>query len=182
LIDRVVTIGGPPGSGKSSAGRKVAERLRLQFRAAGELFRSEASARRLSLLEFSRVAETDETIDRSLDDRMLAMAEPGRLLDGRVTGALCRRRGIPCYALLVTASPEVRYHRLARRDGGTVSEAGRIAQEREASERSRYDRFYGIDLDREPSDLTVDSSALRVEEVVERLVRYLEGEDPGGTR
>ena len=179
MIDRVVTIGGPPGSGKSTAGRAVAARLGLEFRAAGELFRAEAAARHLSLLEFSKVAEREESIDRALDDRMLALAAPGRLLDGRVTGALCRRRGVPCYPLVVTAAPEVRYRRLCARDGGTPAEAGRLTREREASERSRYERYYGIDVEREPSDLTVDSSALSVEEVVERLVRFLESRSPG---
>ncbi|MCI4339793.1 MAG: AAA family ATPase [Thermoplasmata archaeon] len=173
MIDRVVTITGPPGSGKSTAGRGLAERLGLEFRSAGELFRANARDRGLSLADFSRLAEADESIDRSLDDAMLRLATPGRVLEGRITGALCRRRGIRCYYLHVTARPDVRYRRLAQRDHLDVAGATAATPLREASERDRYVRFYGIDLDREPADLSVDSSDLPAEAVIDRLAGFV---------
>jgi cytidylate kinase len=182
VIDRVITITGPPGSGKSTAGRGVAERLDLEFRSAGELFRERANTAGITLSEFSRRAEGDETIDRALDAQMLALARPGRVLEGRVTGALCRRRGVPCYYLLVTARPEIRYRRLAARDGISLGEAASTTTAREASERDRYLRYYGIDLDRETADLTVDSSELSVDAVVERLSEFVLAQVPPGTR
>lgn len=173
MIDRVVTITGPPGSGKSTAGRGVAERLGLEFRSAGALFREEAERRGMDLAAFSRYAEQHEEVDRSLDDRVVALARPGRLLEGRVTGALCRRRGVPAYCVVVTARADVRYRRLAQRDGVPVGRAVSETEAREASERDRYRRYYGIDLATEPSDLSVDSSELPPVAVVERIVQYL---------
>ena len=182
MIDRVVTITGPPGSGKSTAGRAVAGRLGLEYRSAGDLFRAEAQARGLSLDAFGRLAQSDETIDRALDARMLALAAPGRILDGRVSGALCRSRGILCHYLVVTARPEVRYARLAARDRLPLAEATRETDRREESERDRYLRYYGIDLAREVADLTVDASDLSPEAVVDRLVDFLGSRSPGAPR
>lgn len=178
MIDRVITITGPPGSGKSTAGRGLAERLGLEFVSAGQLFRDRAKARGLSLEEFSAAAERDESIDRALDDAMLALARPGRVLEGRITGALCHRRGVPCYYLVVTARPEVRHRRLAARDHLPLAESAAATPRREASERDRYRRYYGIDLDREAADGTVDASELSPTEVVDRLAAIVR---PAGT-
>lgn len=180
MIDRPVTITGPPGSGKSTAGRQVARRLGLDFRSAGELFRSEAARRGLDLEAFSRLAETDEQIDRALDDRMVTLAAPGRLLEARLTGALCRRRGIPCVCLLVTADEDVRYRRLAERDRVPYEAAVRMTRAREASERDRYLRYYGIDLASESPDFAVDSTHDSPDEVARRLVEFLTAWRPGG--
>lgn len=173
MIDLVVTITGPPGSGKSTAGRGVAQRLDLEYRSAGAMFRSEAERRGLTLAEFSRYAEQHEEVDRALDAQMVALARPGRLLEGRITGALCRRKGIPVVYLVVTALPEVRYRRLAQRDEVPLGTAIALTEAREASERDRYLRYYGIDLEREEPDMTVDSTDLAPAAVVERLVAFV---------
>lgn len=178
MIDRVVTITGPPGSGKSTAGRSLAQRLDLEFRSAGELFRERAQSRGLSLEAFSHLAQADESIDRALDTEMLALAGPGRLLEGRVAGALCRRRGIACHYLVVTARPEVRYARLSARDRVPYADAAATTLAREESERDRYLRYYGIDLDAERADLTVDSSELPPPEVVDRLAGFVLAHSP----
>ena len=158
MIRAVVTVGGPPGSGKSTAGRLVAGALELEFRSAGDLFRAEARRRGMDLAAFGRYAADHPEVDRELDRSMQALAVPGRLLDGRIQGPLCRRAGVPVYDVVVTAREEVRVRRVADRDGQPVELARRLVREREASERDRYRRFYGIDLDHEPAGLVVDSS------------------------
>jgi len=122
---------------------------------------------------FSRYAEVHEEVDRGLDEEMLRWAAPGRVLDGRVSGALARRRGIACHYLVVTCTASERYRRLAGRDGVSVAEAESRTLAREASERDRYLRYYAIDLDQEVPDLTVDSTTLDPPSVVARLVSYL---------
>jgi CMP/dCMP kinase len=173
VSDRVATIGGPPGSGKSTAGRAVAAALQREFVSAGDLFRAEAQRRGVDLLELSRLAAADETIDRALDDEMVRRADPGRILDGRVTGPILRRRGVPNQYVVVTAEESVRWQRLAGRDGGSVDEVGPQTREREASERDRYLRYYGIDLAKEAPDLLIDSTNLSPGEVVLRIVEFL---------
>jgi cytidylate kinase len=174
----VLTIGGPPGSGKSTAGRALASRLHLEFVSAGELFRAEAKRRGLTLAGLGALAEQDPTIDLGLDAEMVRLAAPTRLLDGRLTGPLLRRRGLPNRYVVVTAEERTRWERLAARDGGSVEEVGRQTREREASERARYLRYYGIDLDRETPDLTVDSTHTPPADVVRAIAAFLEPSGP----
>jgi CMP/dCMP kinase len=181
VSDRVATIGGPPGSGKSTAGRGAAAALQREFVSAGDLFRAEAKRRGVSLLELSKLAEADPSIDRGLDDEMVRRANPRRLLDGRITGPILKRRGVPSQYIVVTAEEKVRWERLAKRDGGTVEDVGRQTRQREASERERYLRYYGIDLGKEIPDLRVDSTGLTPEEVVRQIVEFL-SDDPSDAR
>ena len=173
MIRAVVTVGGPPGSGKSTAGRLVATALELEFRSAGDLFRAEARRRGMDLATFGQYASTHPEVDRDLDRSMQALATPGRLLDGRIQGPLCRRAGVGVYDVVVTAREDVRIQRVATRDGQSVDEARRLVRDREASERDRYRRYYGIDLDREPASLVVDSSDRPPEAVAEAILAYV---------
>jgi CMP/dCMP kinase len=173
VIHRVVTLGGPPGSGKSTAGRLVAAELGLELRSAGELFRAEAVRRGMSLPEFGRFAEAHSEVDRELDRRMQALAAPGRILEGRIQGALCQRAGTPVYRVAVDASVTERARRLAGRDHQTADEALRALRTREESERTRYLRFYGIDLAAERADLLVDSTDLNPASVARAIIAFL---------
>jgi CMP/dCMP kinase len=177
VIRSVVTIGGPPGSGKSTAARRVSSELGLEYRSAGELFREEARRRGMDVEAFNRYVEGHPEIDRELDRAMQELAEPGRLIEGRIQGALCRRNGKPVHYIVVTAEEEERVRRVAGRDHQSEEEARARVRSREASERERYRRFYGIDLDREAPDLTVDSTHRGPEEVagaIESFVRARE--------
>lgn len=178
MIDAVICIGGPPGSGKSTAGRRVAETLGLEYRSAGELFRAQARERGLDLEAFGRYAERHPEVDRELDRTMQELARPGRLLDGRIQGPLCHRHGIPARSIVITARPEVRALRVAGRDSEALDRALAEITAREASEQLRYRALYGIDVAREPADLTIDSSELPAPEVAEEIVRFLHGAEP----
>lgn len=181
MIRRVVAIGGPPGSGKSTAGRRVAALLGLDYRSAGELFREEARRRGLDLETFGRFAEEHPEVDQELDRAMQALARPGSLLDGRIQGTLCRRNRIPVHVLVVTASETERVRRVAARDGQTPEVARRALRVREASERDRYLRYYGIDLDRERPDATIDSTSTPAEAVAAAIVAHIERHDGEGS-
>ncbi len=180
MIRKVVTVGGPPGSGKSTAGRGVAKELTLTYRSAGDVFREEARRRGMDLEAFGRYAEAHLEIDRALDEEMQAFARPGTLLDGRLQGELCRRRGVPVYEVLVTASEGERIRRVAQRDGQSLDEAQRKVAEREQSERTRYAHLYGIDLDGLRADLTIDTTSRPPEEVVRAIVSFLRSREGTG--
>lgn len=179
MIPRTLALGGPPGSGKTTAARSLAQHYGLTLLSAGDRFRAEAANRGLSLAEFSRLAETDSSIDRALDDSMLAEARPGVLLEGRIQGPLLKRRGTPALWMAIVAAEPVRAARAAERDGVDAATALRGLRLREESERRRYREYYGIDLAHEEADFTVDASELSREEVVERLVAFLDRSDGG---
>ncbi len=182
MIRAVVAVGGPPGSGKSTAGRLVAERLGLEFRSAGELFRAEAARRGLDVEAFNHYVESHPEVDREIDRSMQALAAPGRLLEGRIQGVLCRRHGIPVYYVVVTASEEERARRVAHRDHQTLEEARGRIRAREASERERYRRFYEVDLDQEVPDLLLDSTSDPAYRIAEKIVEFIEARERGRGR
>jgi predicted cytidylate kinase len=175
----LVALSGPPGSGKSTVGRRAAELLGLEFVSAGALFRAEAGRRGLDLAAFGALAERDRSVDQHLDETMVRLAEPGRLLDGRIVGALCRRAGRPVVTICVTATEEVRLRRIAERDHVDVETARRLTSERQESERRRYWKYYQIDLDQETPDLTIDSSELPPETVAARVVQFVRSHPSG---
>jgi CMP/dCMP kinase len=182
VIRRVVALGGPPASGKSTAGRLVAEELGLEFRSAGEEFRKRGRERGMDVEAFGEYAATHPEVDRDLDRAMQAIATPGRLLEGRIQGPLCRKNGIPVHYVIVTADPEVRVQRLAQRDRIPLDAARSEIEHREASERDRYFRFYGIDLSRPAPDLTVDATVPGPSDVAAEIVAYLRAHEPDGAR
>jgi CMP/dCMP kinase len=182
VIGRVVAIGGPPGSGKSTAGRRVADELGLEYCSAGELFRAEATEHGMDVEAFGHYAEAHPEVDRRLDERMQSRARPGVILDGRIQAALCRRDGRPVFAIVVTADEGVRAHRVAARDGQPVEEALRRIRERAESERARYLRFYQLDPDTERADFLVDSTDLPPAAVAAAISRYLRSRSPAEAR
>ncbi len=168
-----VAVGGPPGSGKSTVGRKLAEALAATYVSAGDQFRAEARRRGLDLEAFGRYAERHPEVDRALDESMRSFWTPGHVLDGRIQGPLARRAGVPVRYVVIDCDAEVRAARVAGRDGISPTEAARRIAEREASEARRYWAFYGVDLRQETPDFLVDSTRRSPDEVVARLLDFL---------
>ncbi len=180
LSDRMVliTVGGPPGSGTSTVCKLLSERTGYKYVYAGEIFRNLAHERNLSLLEFGRSCEDDPEIDRALDERMLELARSGEnmILEGRMTGPLCKMENIVSLKVFIFAEKEVRARRLMERDGGVLKEVIENMEDRESSECKRYEDYYGVDPeDHTHYDIVLDSSKLTPEEVVELIFGRLEG-------
>lgn len=170
-----IAISGPPGSGKTTICMLVANKLECNYVLVGQIFRQMAMERGMDLDVFSRLAEEDETIDRELDRRMLAIAAESKdiVLEGRLTGALLKAKKIPVFAAYVDASEEVRAERIARRETKSIADILRDMRLRERSEKKRYLAYYGIDpADRQVYDLWLDSTDVTAEQVAAEIVMY----------
>lgn len=167
-----VAIAGLPGSGKTTAARLVAEALKVRLVSAGQLFRASAEERDLTLEEFSQLAERDPSIDKQLDQRMAKEAQKGPLvMEGRLTAWVCREFHVPALKVRLDASERVRAERIAQREGIAVERATQENRRREQSERTRYLRYYGVDMnDAKLYDLTLSTDPLPPEEVARRIV------------
>jgi predicted cytidylate kinase len=169
----VLTVGGPPGSGKSTAGRLLAKLLDREYVSAGEIFREEARKRGMDLPAFSELAQKDERIDKGLDETMVSLASAHRILEGRIIGELLYRRFVPAIRIYITATEFTRAQRIGRREHVPPDLVLPAMRAREASEALRYRRYYGIELAELRYEVAVDSTRLSPDEVVRAIVDRL---------
>ncbi len=84
----IITISGTPGSGKSTVGKIIAERLKLNHYSTGDLMRTIAKDKGVSLEQLGKIADGDNgEIDRQLDDRQVSLDknEDNFVIDGRLS-------------------------------------------------------------------------------------------------
>lgn len=169
-----IAVSGPPGSGKTTVSALVAQILGYELVLVGQVFRQMAGERGVGLEMFGALAEEDETIDKELDTRTVAIAESKEdvVLEGRLTAALLKKRGIPSFTVYVDAPEEIRAGRIAKREGGDAAEVLMDMRTRERSERKRYKAYYGIDpSDCNAYDLWLDSGSMTPDELADIIVK-----------
>ena len=182
----LITISGPPGSGKSTVAAAVADRFGLAHVSGGDIFRSLAAERGLSLAAFNALAEEDDSIDRDLDRRLRETARDRDdvVLESRLSGWMAGE-----YADLkvwLDAPLSIRAERIADREEESVDRALEETAAREESEQSRYKEYYDIDFtDRSIYDLGVNTARWNADAVVviveEAVERYDATADEGAT-
>lgn len=138
---------------------------------AGQLFREEAVRQGMTLAEYNVLAQQDATVDTALDERVLELLTGGGVvMEGRMSGWLAWRHGLPAYKVWVTCDEDERVRRLVVRDGGQTNEQREAMRDRVRREKDRYAGYYGADLDDlSIYDLVLDSSAVAPETLVERI-------------
>lgn len=159
----VITVSGPHGTGKSTYAKALAEALNLRYVSAGELFRDLAKQHKMSLEAFSHRAADDPSIDRMLDERTKAEAKKGGVVIDAQLGAWMVR-DLADLTVLLTAPDDVRFKRIAERDGSKVGDAMSETENRESIQKQRYKKYYGIDVtDLSIYDLKIDTSLYSIE-------------------
>ncbi len=155
----LLTVSGPPGSGKSTTAAAIADRLDLEHVSGGDIFRSLAEERNLTLAELNRQAEEDAAIDRDLDERLRAAAveRDDIVLESRLSGWLAGEHAT--LRIWLHAPLEIRAQRIADRENKSVDQAREETQVREQSERERYREYYDIEIkDLSIYDLSVNTA------------------------
>jgi len=169
-----ITISGPPGSGTTTIAKIVSRKLNLKLISAGEIFRQLASQRGMTLEEFGRYAEEHPEIDTLIDrtQKELAEKEANAVVEGRLSGWMVKNADLKVW---IFADAEVRYRRIAQRERKDVSIIRQETKLREETEKRRYKKFYGIDIDDwSIYDLIVNSARFSAEEIAELIIRASE--------
>ncbi|RDZ63538.1 cytidylate kinase [Haloferax sp. Atlit-12N] len=152
----LLTVSGPPGSGKSTTAAALAEAFDLEHISGGDIFRELAAERDMTAVEFNKLAEEDDQIDRDLDRRLrdIALDRDDVLLESRLAGWLAGDAADLRFWL--DAPVDVRAERIADREDKAPDIAREETTTREASEAKRYDAYYDIDI----TDLSIYDIAL----------------------
>ena len=161
----VITVSGPHGTGKSTYAKALAEALQLRYVSAGELFRDLAREKGVTLEAFSKMAAENPAVDKIIDERTKAEAEKGGVvIDAQLGGWMVKE--LADVKVLIVAPDEVRFRRIATRDGISVEEARKQTLAREAFQRQRYEKYYGLNVtDLSIYDVTVDTGVYPLEKV-----------------
>lgn len=177
----IITISGVPGSGKSTVAKMVARRLGFGHYSAGDFMRELAEKRGVSLLEISRLAEKDVSIDRELDDRTVKL---GKKEDDFVMDSRLAYHFIPgSFKVFLTVDDGEAAKRIfsdikgkkqgrrTERESTTLAATLAAVKKRRASEQQRYRKYYNLNpYALERYDLVIDTTRETPESVVEKVV------------
>lgn len=173
----IVTISGPPGSGKSTVTRLLAPRLKAEIVCAGRIFREQAESCRKDLREFGAEAEISCEIDKKLDARIVNIArgcqaaKKSAVIEGRLVAWMCMRNNVDALKVYIDAPLKTRAERIAGREKITTEKARKDILERENCEKRRYEKHYNISLeDKSVYDLVIDSGNKNPDEIVDIIL------------
>ena len=171
----IITISGHPGSGKTTVGELIAKQLNLEFISTGHIFRDLAKERGHTLKEFSKLAETDQTIDQEVDRRQKEYGtHPNIVIEGRLAAHFIPHAKIKIW---IECSSEERASRISGREGTTLQSALSELQYREASEQKRYKQYYNINIEDIHYDIILNSTNLTAEQTAQLLIDQIRGEN-----
>jgi cytidylate kinase len=143
----LITVSGPPGSGKSTTAEALAKAFDLEHISGGDIFRELARERGMTPVEFNELAEEEDQIDRDLDERLrsIAIDREDVLLESRLAGWLAAEHAD--LRIWLDAPLRTRAERIAERENKTRETARKETERREESEARRYYEYYNIDID-----------------------------------
>ncbi len=179
----ILSISGMPGSGKTSAGNIVAQKLGVSFYSTGSLFRTLAKERGISLNELMKLGEEDKSIHATIDQyqERLGQEQSDFVIEGRLSWhfiphsfkvlLLCNTHEAArrIYEAKLASQKERADEKVYR----TIEEAEQSLIERNTSDILGYKRHYGIDYsDPTHFDLVIDTTTSDgPEETAERILK-----------
>lgn len=146
----ILAIAGPHGSGKSLIAKNIAEEFKLAYVSAGNVFREVAKNRNITLEQLSYESANNTALDIEIDNRTKELSKQDNTVVDAQLAAYFTSSNIDL-KICITASPEVRWKRIAKRDGIYLEAAQQQTLVREDTEYQRFRSLYGIDV----NDLSV---------------------------
>ncbi len=177
----LLTVSGPPGSGKSTTAAALSEAFDLDHVSGGDIFRALAAERGYTPVEFNELAEEDDQIDRDLDRRLydLARDRDDLVLESRLAGWLAGDAAD--LRIWLDAPVDVRAARIADREDKAVDVAREETLRREASEKRRYSTYYNIPIaDLSIYDVVLNTARWGPDAVETVLTAAVDAYDAGG--
>lgn len=168
-----ITIFGLAGTGKTTAGKMLAEKLGYSYMSSGNIFRNYAVQMGLSLNQFEAIANTTDEYDRKLDKEV---EEYGKSHDNFVFESRLAWHFIPdSFKINLFCDFEERLKRVASREDKSFDQVNEETTHREDLITKRYKEYYGIDNlnDSKNFDFSVDTGPNNAQKVVDIIYEEL---------
>lgn len=168
----IITIGGPAGSGTTTAAKVLSEKLDIPFLSTGFIFRDMAKEYGMTPIEFSKFAENNTDIDKEIDKRQADIAyESGNIIvEGRLSAHFIEAD----LKVWLTAPLDIRAERVHNREFKSIEQAAREIKIREDSEASRFKEIHGIDIyDYDIYDVVLNTDSFSPESISKIILNIL---------
>lgn len=169
-----IAITGDPGSGKSTFAKAVSELTGFRLITTGNIFRTLAAEKGISLTALNEMAESQAEIDHLVDDflKTLNDQKENLILDSRMAWFFVK----DALKIRLTVDLDVAVHRIFS-DGAELREkfpdmktAIDEVERRRKSEILRYNNLYGVDIgDPKNFDLVINTSKKAPQDVTKEF-------------
>jgi len=169
----IITLGGLPGSGKTTVARILADKLKMEYINAGDIFRNLAAKKGMTLEEFGFFAERNPNIDKAIDKKLLEIARRDNvILEGRLAGIMLELNDVEALKVWLEAPLDVRVKRISGRDTKSTEAALADTQMREKSEWDRYYNIYHVDIrDLSVYNLVIKTQDRTPEDIADEIIK-----------
>ena len=173
-----VTVSGHPGSGTSTLVHGLMDRFGWSSLNGGDVFRSEAKRRGMSLAAFGELCQNELDVDRSLDELLkqrMQGDEAADIVESRLAGWWAYRLELPCLRIWLDVTDEERARRVASRESLSQAEALMANQQRAVVDGERFRILYDLaPEDPVPYTHIIDATSLNASQILEHVVGLLE--------
>jgi len=176
----IITISGLPGSGKSTVGKMLAEKLGYRFYSVGDLRGKWALEKGMTINELNELGENEEWTDKKADE---CQTEIGKRDDNLVIDGRLAFHFIPnSFKVFLAVDPDEGARRIFKDNSGKRSDEKKVGlkqlrsglEERIKSDEKRYKKYYGLDFrDKGHYDLVIDTTRLEPDEVVSKILKAI---------
>lgn len=172
-----ILLSGLSGTGSTTAAKRVAADLGLDYVYGGQIFRNLAKEKGISLEELAESLERNQEDEREIDRRLVEEGKRDNvLIESRTVGWIFPRE-VVAVRIWLTCDLAERLRRVQSREHHPRSAENLLR--REASDNRRYLALYGIqEGDFSPFDLVIDTTNLSVEDVVGRIEAFVKERVP----
>ena len=174
----IITISGLPGSGKSTIGKMLSERLGYKHYSMGDLRGRWAMERGITIDELNKLGEKEDWTDKDTDayQEKLGKEEDNFVVDGRLSFHFIPRS----FKVFLTVDPRVAARRVIKnprpdeKPAKNVEELMATMQERVENDERRYKKYYGLSFQNKINyDLVIDTTDLTPERILDKILSKL---------